>query len=167
MNQSRKQLQIANKNCKLLEETKSTTKAIDALEESNFQIKALQLMNKNGKMYSSLIRPLAKLLVPTNASQFGLNDDPDSNNWIDYKMNKEKVSIYDDKIVLQNSGKILTLRSGVLKMITYYNFKTTDSPDAKLIINFTDEMHFIIHSRGKRECWTDEKIFVVSRSGEC
>ena len=82
-------------------------------------------------------------------------------------MNKEKVTIYDDKIVLQNSGKIFASRGAVLKMNTYYNFKTTDSPDAKVIINFTEEMHFIIHSRGKRGCWADEKIFVVSRSGEC
>ena len=124
-------------------------------------------MNKIGKMHSSLIRPIANLLVPTKKSPSGLNDDLDSKNWNDYKMNEEKVTIYDDKIVLQNSGKIFALRGAVLKMNTYYKFKTTDSPDAKLIINFTDEMHSVIHSRGKRECWADEKIFLVSRSGEC
>ena len=35
-------------------------------------------MNKNETIHPSLIRPIAKLLVPKNKSQFRLIDDPDS-----------------------------------------------------------------------------------------
>ena len=38
-------------------------------------------MKKNGVLHSSLIRPIAKLLVPKSKSQFRLLDDPDSDNW--------------------------------------------------------------------------------------
>ena len=68
----------------LFQETKSTTKAIEELHEPNVHVKALELMNKNGVTDSSLIRPKAKLLVPTNRSQFRFYDDPDSDNWNDY-----------------------------------------------------------------------------------
>ena len=34
-------------------------------------------------------------------------------------------------------------------MITEYDFNKTDSPDAKQIINFLDEMHFDIHAKEK------------------
>ena len=34
-------------------------------------------------------------------------------------------------------------------MSTDYKFNTTDPPDAKLIIDFTDEMPFDTHARGK------------------
>ena len=30
-------------------------------------------------------------------------------------------------------------------MITEYKFNTTDSPDAKLIMDIMDEMHLVIH----------------------
>ena len=42
-------------------------------------------MNENEVIHSSLIRPIAKLLVPKNNSQFPLIVDPDSNNWNDFK----------------------------------------------------------------------------------
>ena len=64
-------------------------------------------------------------------------------------MHVEQVTKYDDKVVFQNTGKIFTLRGDVLKMITDYIFITADSPDAKLIIDIIDEMHFDIRSRGK------------------
>ena len=96
-----------------------------------------------------MIRPIAKFLLPTNQSQFRLRDDLDSAKWNDFVMNGEKVTIYDDKLVFKTSGKIFTLRGDVLKMITDYKFITTDSRDAKLIIDFMEEMHFDIHPRGK------------------
>ena len=34
-------------------------------------------------------------------------------------------------------------------MITDYDFKKTDSPDAKQIRKLWDEMHFGIHTKGK------------------
>ena len=85
---------------KLLEGAKST-KAIEELYESNVHVKALELMNKNGVINSSLITPLAKLLLPTNKSHFRLYDDPDSHNWNDYVMNGEKFTIPDDKLVFK------------------------------------------------------------------
>ena len=49
---------------KLLEETKINTKAIENLDQSNKYVETLELMNKNEVIDSSLIRPIAKLLVP-------------------------------------------------------------------------------------------------------
>ena len=51
---------------KLLEETKSTTKAIEKMDERIVHIKALELENKNGVVDSSFFKPIAKLLLPTN-----------------------------------------------------------------------------------------------------
>ena len=83
---------VTDTNQKLLEESKSTTKAVQNLVESNVRLKALELMNSNGVIHSSLIRPIAELLVPTNKSQFRFYDDPDSDNWKDYILNGEKVT---------------------------------------------------------------------------
>ena len=106
-------------------------------------------MNRNGIYHSSVIRPIAELLVPTNKSHFRLHDDPDSGKSNDYIMNGEKIAIYDDELVFKNSGRILSWRGDVLIMINDYKFNTTDSPDAKLIIDFMDEIHFDKHARGK------------------
>ena len=133
---------------KLLEETKSTAKAIEALEESNVNVKALELLNKIGVIHSSLIRPKSKLLAPTNKSQLRFYEDPDSDNWIEYVLNEEKVTLYDDKILFENIGKVFTWTGDAEKMITDYNFITTDSSDAKLIVDFRDEILLDKHSRG-------------------
>ena len=61
----------------------------------------------------------------------------------------EKFTIRDHKIVFENSVEIFTVRGEILKTITDCKLNTTDSPDAKLIIDFMDEMHFHIHSLGK------------------
>ena len=92
-------------------------------------------MNKNGVIHSSLIRPIAKLLVPKK-SQFRLVDDLVIENWNDYQMNGEKVSLYDEKLVFRDTGVIFTLKSYNLSMITVYDFIKTDSPDAKHFISF-------------------------------
>ena len=134
---------------KLLEERKSTTKAIEELDESNVHVKTLQLINQSGEIHSKLIRPIAKLLVPTIKSHFRLYDDPDSDNWNDYVMNGEKDTKYNHKLVFKKSGKVFTLRGDFLKLITEYKFNTTDSRDTKLIIDFMHEISFDIHARGK------------------
>ena len=64
-------------------------------------------------------------------------------------MNEEKVTIYDDKSVFKNRGKVFNFRGDVLKLLTDYRFITTDSQDAKLIVGIMDEMHFDIHAQGK------------------
>ena len=79
------------------------------MDESNVQAKALELMNKNGVIDPRLIRQLAKLLIPKNKSQFKLVDDPDSENWKDFKMNGEKVTIYDDKLLFRDTRVVFTL----------------------------------------------------------
>ena len=70
-------------NQKLLEHSKSTAKAIEALDGSFNHVEVLEVMNENGIIHSSLIRPIAKLLVPENNSQFRLYDDPDNDTWND------------------------------------------------------------------------------------
>ena len=114
---------VTDTNEKFLEETKYNTKAIESLDESNVQAKALELMNKNGIVDSSLIRPIVKLLVPKNKSQFRLDDDPDSENWNDFKMDGEKVTVYDDKLLFRDTGVVFTLKGDVFSMITDYDFK--------------------------------------------
>ena len=76
-------------------------------------------------------------------------DDPDSDNWKDYIMKRERNTIYDEKLVFENSGKVLTLKGHVLEMIIEYKLTTTDSPDAKHINNYMDYMRFDTHARGK------------------
>ena len=136
-------------NQNLLEEANSTKKAIAALDESNIHAKVLELMSKNGVVHPSLMRAIAKPLVSSNKSQFWLYDVPDSNNWNHFEMKGEKLTIYDNKVIFENSGKIFTLRGDVLKMVADYNFDTTNSPDAKLINDLMVEMHVAKHSRGK------------------
>ena len=51
-------------------------------------------------------------------------DYPKSDNWNDYKMNGEKVSLYDDKVLFGDSGVVFALKGDLLSMIT-------DSPVAK------------------------------------
>ena len=55
---------------KILEETKSNTKAIENLNESNNYVKTLDSINKNEVIHSSLIRPIAKLLLSKNKVGF-------------------------------------------------------------------------------------------------
>ena len=80
------------------------------------------MKNKNGVIHPVLTRPIAKLLVPENRNQFPLVNDPDSDNWKDFIMNTEKVTIYDDKLLLRNNGETFTLRGDVLEAITDYKF---------------------------------------------
>ena len=79
-------------------------------------------MNENEVIHSRLIRPIAKLLVPKNKSQFRLVEDPDSDNWNDYQMKGEKVSFYGDKLVFRDTGVLFTLFGDILSMITVYDF---------------------------------------------
>ena len=69
---------VTDSNQKLLEETTSNTKAIENLVESNKYVKTLESMHKIEVIHSSLIRSIAKLLVPKNKSQFRLLVEPDS-----------------------------------------------------------------------------------------
>ena len=72
---------IADTCQKLLEESKSTTKVFEELDESNVHLKALELLNKSRVNGSSLIWPISKLLVPTNKRQFHFYDDPNIDIW--------------------------------------------------------------------------------------
>ena len=140
---------LTDSNQKILEEIKSITKAIEKPDGSNVHVKSLALMNKNGVVQSSLIRPIDKILIPTNKFQFRLQDDLDSDKWNDYVMNGGKVTKNDGKLVCENSGDFSTLRGDVLKNVTECKINISDSPDAKLIIDNSDEIHFDIHSRVK------------------
>ena len=57
-------------------------------------------MNKIGVIDFFLIGPIAKLLLPTNWSQFRWFGDLDSDSSNDYKMNEKKSRKKDDKLVL-------------------------------------------------------------------
>ena len=76
---------------KLLEESKSTTKAVEGLNESNVNVKASEFMNENGVIDTSLIKPLATFLVGQNNSQFRLYNEPVCDNWNYYILNGKKL----------------------------------------------------------------------------
>ena len=76
-----------------------------------------------------------------------LLDDLDSDNWNDYKMIGEKVTLYDDKLHFGDSDVVLTLKRDILSMITDYDSDKTNSPDAKQINNFLGELHSDIHAK--------------------
>ena len=77
-------------------------------------------------------------------------DDPDSDDWNDFLMNKEKVRVYDDKLGFRDSGVVFTLKGDILSMINDYDFNKTDSPEAKQSIIFLDEMHIDMYAKSKR-----------------
>ena len=56
-------------------------------------------MIKIGVTNRSSIRLLANPLVRQNKSQFELNAEIDNNSWKDYKLNMEKSTFYDNKLV--------------------------------------------------------------------
>ena len=82
----------------------------------------VESMNKNEIIHSSLIRPIAKLLVRKSKSQFRLLNDPDSDNCENYKMNGQKVTIYDDKLLSRDTGVVFTSKRDIRSMITDYDF---------------------------------------------
>ena len=49
----------------------------------------------------------------------------------------------------RDTGVVFMLKGDILSMITDYDFNKTNSPDAKQIIKFLDEMHFDIHAKVK------------------
>ena len=52
---------VTDSNRKIHEEIKFNTKINDGMDESNIHAKALELMNENGVIHSSLIRSIAEL----------------------------------------------------------------------------------------------------------
>ena len=82
----------------------------------------MEILNKNEIVHPSLTTPIAKLLVPKNESNFRLVDDPDSETWYDFLMEKEKVTIYDDKLLFRDTGVVFTLKGDLLTMNTDYDF---------------------------------------------
>ena len=91
---------------KVLEEKRFRTKAIENLDESNKYAKTLMFLSKNGTVYPSLVRPISKLLVPKKRSQFGLDDDSDSDDWNGFLMNIVKVRINDDRLLFRDTGVV-------------------------------------------------------------
>ena len=116
----------------LFEGNLSTTKAIEGLDESNVHVKTLELISINGVFESNLIRPIAKLLVPTEKSQFRVYNHPNSENWNDYIKNGENLE-YMVRVIFWKIWQVFQLGDDVFKTITDDKFITTDSPDAKLI----------------------------------
>ena len=140
---------VRDTNQKLLEEAKSNTKAIENLDETNDYVKSSESMNEIEIIQSNLIRLIAKLLEPENKSQFRLLEDPDSDNWNEYKLNREKVSLYDDKLVFSDIGLVFAVKGDFLSLLTDLDSIKPQSPDAKQNISFCDEMHFNTRTTGK------------------
>ena len=106
-------------------------------------------MNENEVIQSSLIRPIAKLLVPKNKNQFRLSDFHDSDYWNDYKMKRERSTLYDKKLLFKDTVVVFTLKRDILSMITDYDFNETNSPVAKQIVDYMDEIFLDIRAKAK------------------
>ena len=64
-------------------------------------------------------------------------------------MQREKVTIHDEKLLFRDTGVVFTLKRDILSIITDYDFNKTNSPDAKQIFDFLVELNFDIHAKGK------------------
>ena len=106
-------------------------------------------MNKNGVFDTSLIKPLANLLVRQNKGKYCLYDYRDSDNWNDYILNWDEITIFDNLLVVENRGKVFNLKCDVLKIFTEYKILTSFSPVAKLNICLMNEKCFDTFTRGK------------------
>ena len=78
-----------------------------------------------------------------------MNDDPNGN-WYDFIMNDVKITIQCGTFCFKESGESFTLKGYFLKMITDYKFNEPNSPDAKFMINFSDELSFDQHASGNK-----------------
>ena len=104
---------LTDTNQKQPEETRFNTRALEDLDGSNKYVETLESMKKSEVIHSSLIRPIAKFLVAKNKSQFRLLDDPDDDNWKNSTMHREKTTIYDDKLLFEDTGVVLTLKKKI------------------------------------------------------
>ena len=116
-------------------------------------------MNKNEVIQSSLIRSIAKLFVPQQKYQFRMLDFHDSDYWIDYKMKREKSTLYNKKLLFKDTGVVFTLKGDILSMITDYDFIETNSPVAKQITDLMDEMFLDIRAKGK---FSKDNIVIIN-----
>ena len=91
----------------------------------------MESTNTKGIIRSSLIRSIAKPLVPKNKSQFLLLDDLDGENWRKFLIKKEKITIFDNWSLFRDTGGVFMLKGDILSMISDYGFNRKDSPDAK------------------------------------
>ena len=78
-----------------------------------------------------------------------MNDDPIGNGY-DFMMNVEKVTIQGDSFIFEERWKVSTLKGDLLRMITEYEFIEPSSPNAKIPIDFLDEMNFDQHASGNK-----------------
>ena len=78
-----------------------------------------------------------------------MNDDPIDNGY-DFILNVENVTIQGGSFIFEESGKVFTLKCGLLILITEYNFNEPFSSNAKIPIDFSDEMNFDQHASGNK-----------------
>ena len=64
-------------------------------------------------------------------------------------MHGEKLTIYGGKLFSRDTAVVFTLEGDILSIITDYDFIKTDSPDAKQINYFLDEIRLDIHPKGR------------------
>ena len=78
-----------------------------------------------------------------------MNDGPIGNGY-DFITNIENVTIQGDSFFFEERCKVLTLKGDLLRMITEYEFNEPSSPNAKIPIDFLDEMNFDQHASGNK-----------------
>ena len=91
------------------------------------------------------------MIKEENKSHIRLNDDPIGNPYV-FIMNVEKVTIQVDSFIFEERGKVftLTLEVVLLEMISHYTFNEPNSQNAKIPIDFLDEMNFDQHASGNK-----------------
>ena len=90
---------------KVPETNRSTTKTIEEMNETNGYVKALELMNKNGKIDRFLMRPSGNLMKPENKSQFRLDDDANSF-WYNSILTCRKIIKQRDLLIFKRNDKV-------------------------------------------------------------
>ena len=78
-----------------------------------------------------------------------MNDDPIGNGYV-FLMNVEKVAIQVDSFIFQERCKVFTSKGDLLRMISHYTFNEPNSQNAKIPIDFLDEINFDQHASGNK-----------------
>ena len=112
------------------------TKAIEELNDANVNVQPSELiiLKRVNDGYSK--GSLDNLIIPENKSYFRLNYDQNGI-WFAFIINGCKTTIQDDSLIFRESGKILTIKSDLLKMVIKKNLMNRiHQMQKKTIISF-------------------------------
>ena len=119
----------------------------------NLNNKLLERMNVTGIIASYMLSPLSKITNPENTSQYNLVKGSHSNSVNDLLIHKAiPVTLYDNFLIIRDTGKVFELKRDLLKMITNNQciVNLAGLSDEKLLYEFAKEMYFDVKLPGNK-----------------